>query len=248
MVGVESILSARAALAEKPAAVEEALLELFAPTSGNTTVNRHSFNGNNAALWRSDAIHRAKNLAQLTISLANIAEHPSRSWLPVEVTAQARSLSRAYEELGDDGDEHENMPCATLLSEVATRLTNVFGRARQVAILVEATPLLLPRDMRRALVLMCSEMVINALKYGYPAETTGTISVVLASTPDGIELVVEDDGVGIVKNYAPGQGGGLLDQLAGVAGTVLKRTTGGSGHGFRVSAMMPVHVSQKISA
>ena len=234
-MGTDSISMASTAVAGNPVAAEVAMLELFAPTSRKRAVQP----GSNAPLWRSDAIHRAKNMAQMTTSLARMAEHPSRDWLPMEVAAQARSLSRIYDELGDGGDPRERMPCALLLTEVATRLTHIFGRVRHVATRVAAEPVMLPRDRRRALVLMCSEMVINALKYGFPAEMPGTISVALTTTPLGIELVVEDDGVGIVGEYSPGKGGGLLDRLADVVGAAVRRTAGGSGHGFRVSALLP---------
>ena len=80
-------------------ATEEMILQLFAPVPphGNKF---SSFKTDHGSLWRADAIHRAKNMAQLTGSLASLAEEPSRDWLPREMVAKTRSLARAYAELG----------------------------------------------------------------------------------------------------------------------------------------------------
>lgn len=223
---------------------EIGLLELFAPTrnvAGNVHRESRSLH---ASLWRADAIHRAKNMAQMTASLAVLSDHPSRHWLPATVTAQARGLSRAYEALGADDDQQKLVPCKGLLTEVASRLGHIFGQARQIAVTVSAQSILVTPEVRRALVLLCSELVINALKYGYPTKIGGTISVHLQTNAEHIQLVVEDDGVGSVESYAPGQGSGLVDQLCAVLKAELIRTSGNKGHGFTVLVIMQAAHSQ----
>ncbi|MGI4730421.1 MAG: ATP-binding protein [Janthinobacterium lividum] len=180
----------------------------------------------------------------MTTALADVADHPSRRWLPPEVTTQARRLSRAYDELGVDDDDQVRVPCAPLLTEIATRLADIFGRSRQVAIIISAEAVLLPSDVRRALLLMGSELVINALKYGYPTGAGGTISVSLIAQSGEVELIVEDDGIGLIETYSAGHGGGLLEQLRVVLGAKVTRTTGLAGHGFRVSILVPIDVPQ----
>lgn len=231
-----------------PIALEAGLLELFAPTRAPAPADISSPRSEHAPLWREDAIHRAKNMAQMSTSFANVADHPLRRWLPTEVTAQARCLSRAYEELGIDGDTKAPVPCAALLTEISTRLADIFGRSRHVAIVISAEPVLLPAGVRRALLLMGSELVINALKYGYPNDAGGTISVRLAARHGEVELIVEDDGIGRVETYSAGHGGGLLEQLSAVLTATVTRTAGGSGHGFRVSTLMPIRMSQGSNA
>lgn len=223
-----------------PAAVETVLLELFAPARPPGRGGTGRSGSGHAPLWRQDAIHRAKNMAQMTLSLASLADDPTRCWLPPDVTKQARCLSRAYDELGVDDDPRARVPCAALLTDIATRLADIFGRSRRVAVVVDAQPVLLPPDVRRALVLMGSELIINALKYGYPTMVGGTIAVGLAARDDAVELVVEDDGIGRADTYAAGHGGGLLDRLGTVLGATLTRCSGGQGHGFRVTVTVPV--------
>lgn len=218
-------------------AVEAEMLELFAPlaTSGKDgSMGRLA----NAPLWRSDAIHRAKNLAQLMSSLARVAAHPSREWLAGDIVAQSRSLARAYEELGTEIRPRDLVPCASLLIEVATRLTRIFGTARGIAITVDADPVFMVPDMRRALVLMCSEMIINALKYGFPAETGGSILVRLTNGEGGVTLIVEDDGDGHVAHHSAGHGSHLLAQLGRVLGASVVRSPGVKGRGYRIIALL----------
>lgn len=222
--------------------LEAELLELFAPTLSSTPINALLLLSEYTPLWRADAIHRAKNMAQLTRSFAEVVDHPSRRWLPTEVTAQARRLSRAYEELGVDNDTQARVPCAALLTEIATRLTDIFGRSRQVGIVISAQAVSLPIDARRALVLMASELVINALKYGYPTQAGGIITLTLAANHSEVELIVEDDGIGDAETYSPGHGGGLLDQLSAVLAASVKRTSAKTGHGFRVVTTVPINV------
>lgn len=237
------LMTARASL-RPPVAIEAGLLDLFAPAVAHplatgAMAGPEMTGADWATLWRSDAIHRARNMAQLSTSLANVAGHPTREWLPHCVTAQARGLSRVYEALAVDGDRSTPVPCAEILREVVTRLTLVFGRARRIVGIVSAEPVRLPPDKRRALVLMCSELVINALKYGFPDDRGGTIAVGLGATPDGIELIVEDDGIGMIEGYAPGYGGGLLDRFGALLGATVTRAASPGGHGFRISVLLP---------
>lgn len=115
-------------------------------------------------------------------------------------------------------------------------------------IAVSAEAVLLPPDVRRALVLIGSELVINALKYGYPTEAGGTISVSLVVTYGKVEMIIEDDGIGLVETYSAGDGGGLLEQLRAVLGATVTRTTGRKGHGFRVSTLVPIDMPQSYAA
>lgn len=225
--------------------IEAGMLELFAPTNSRPSQEGFFRQTDNSRLWRSDAIHRAKNMAQLAISLANVAAHPSRRWLPDDVVAQARGLARAYEELGVEYTSADEVPCAPLLKEVATRLTGIFGRARDITVIVVTDLTNLAPELRRALVLMCSEMIINALKYGYPSDDGGTIRVSLTEAADRLTLVVEDDGIGLVVGYSAGHGGGLLDQLGAVLGATVARSSGNDGHGYRIEASMPLRVTQR---
>ncbi len=83
-MGAETIALPDAVRQPSPIAAETELQELFAPTH-LATLATTPLRREHARLWRADAIHRAKNLAQMTTSLADVAGHPSRRWLPPNV-------------------------------------------------------------------------------------------------------------------------------------------------------------------
>lgn len=217
-------------------ALETGLLELFAPSAPPASPNRSEY----AQLWSSDAIHRANNLAQLSVSLAGVAENSSRRWLSPAIATQARSLSRLFAELGIDPDPTEYLPCADMVTQVASRLTSIFGQARNITCKVATQAIYLPAEQRRALVLICSELVINALKYAFVSEAGGVICVRLEQRRCAIELVVEDNGTGTSKTYSKGHGGALIDELASLLGAQITRTCRADGAtGYRISVWVP---------
>ena len=150
--------------------------------------------------------------------------------------AKTRSLAAAYEQLGTDCGTALQVPCAPLLITISMRLVEIFGSARDIAVSIDADTVKLVPDMRRALILMCSELIINALKYGYPGSTGGTIRVALKNRDAGLVLTVENDGTDYTSNCRANQGSALLDRLSAVLGASLERGSCSEGHGYRVGA------------
>ncbi|TPG12423.1 ATP-binding protein [Sphingomonas oligophenolica] len=225
-----------------PVGVETLLLDLFAPPGADRQRGGDDHARDLAMLWRVDAVHRAKNLAQLSLSLAHVVADPANRWNVAASAAPARSLARTYELLGRDGDHPAPVPCFALVSEIAVRLAQMFGRARGIAVEVVGEEVFAPPEHRRALALMCSELVINALKYAFPAGGPGTITVSLEHRDDGIALMVADDGVGVPNSHGLGQGFGLLDRLAHVLDATVVRSTNVNGAGWCVTVGVPAIV------
>ena len=67
--------------------------------------------------------------------------------------------------------------------------------------------------------LIVTELVINALKHGFPSSrSSGVITVYYRSSEAGWTLRVEDDGVGFPQDMdeaKPGLGTGIVEALAG---------------------------------
>ncbi|QNM82795.1 sensor histidine kinase [Sphingomonas sabuli] len=221
---------------DSPGPVAEVdLLEMFAPAE---PAGPSACPVSSGPLWRADAIHRARNLAQLAMSLANVGSCPTRCWLTPKMAAEARALSRAYEELGTDHPD-ATLSCDKGLRDVVSRLVLLFGSERGIRALVETQPVDMPAESCRALILSCSELVINALKYGYTGDRGGHIAISLARTATGAELVVGDDGEGSADLCTAGSGSRLLDQFGEMLGARIDRESGPGGRGLVVRIAIP---------
>ena len=126
-----------------PLIAETRLLDLFAPASPACSINLSRPRSEHAALWQADAVHRAKNMAQMTLALASIAANPDRTTFLIQDIVRVRRLARTFEVLGDDSDGDTPVPCALLLTEIVSGLVDIFGHAR--------CALQIPPSSRRAL-------------------------------------------------------------------------------------------------
>ncbi len=117
----------------------------------------------------------------------------------------------------------------TLCDDVRMTLVGV----RPIAFKCEAASEQLASDRAVPLGLILNELLTNALKYAFPDERTGAVSVLF--TRDGQEMVltVTDDGVGIgaPKPKASRRGGGLGSTLVRAMASQLGGTVTSSGEG-----------------
>ena len=226
----------------KPAPIAQTLLDLFSPTTGYGEAPSETGGIDRRALWAADALHRANNLAQMSSSLAAHGARHRQGLHADDRGAQARALSRAYAELSVIAAIGREVPCAPLLHAIAMRLVALFGNERSIRLHVSLDHVTLPVEQRRALILIASELVINALKYAFPADTSGMISITLSQWADKIELAVADNGCGLLpQGAAKGAGTGLMKKLAVLLDADLRwfSTEGG----LRVVLSMPCPVA-----
>ena len=225
--------------AATPPEVEKHLLDLFAPKRVPNPRSLHSSH-DRAELWHSDALHRANNVAQLFNALAYVARRNGTAWATEEILSEMHKLARIYQRLGRQSPRQEH--CSEILREVATSLLRIFGRERHIKGDFQLQDISLPFEKLRALVLICSELLINSLKYGYPNERAGCILVTLKKSRDNAELVVEDDGVGLGEQIEPGQGRGLIDQLCKILDAKVATGTNARSTGHRVLVSVPLQL------
>ena len=177
-----------------------------------------------AVIFTAEAAHRAKNLAQLSQAVIRLCLATGSE----EIEAAA-ALAQAYSEIGDASDCAVAVSSKDLLIQVVSGLVLLFGRGdRNVAIHIRAGELLLPPDRRRLLVLIASELVINALRHAFPVGRAGLINVFLRVDEGHACLTIADNGIGY-EGAQPGQGGELLDSLAAMLTGTLKRCTSPTG-------------------
>ena len=89
---------------------------------------------------------------------------------------------------------------------------------------LSAEPIRVETDRAVSIGLIVNELVTNALKYAYPAGQFGPIRVGFSRVaPTGVQLVVEDDGVGYPDGAAP-QGSGLGAMIVSAMARTAKAT------------------------
>ncbi|MDX2233809.1 MAG: sensor histidine kinase [Hyphomonadaceae bacterium] len=98
------------------------------------------------------------------------------------------------------------------------------------------------RDRILPLGIIVTEAVMNAAKYAHPAGVAGTVRIACAHGADGgLDLTVDDDGVGFPVGFDPARDGGLglrvIRALARQIGAACVFTSGGLG--ARVTLALP---------
>lgn len=169
-------------------------------------------------LWAQEATHRALSMLRLLS-----APHRRNRGRPSPPTIYERRLAlhlaaelRALETVGTTGA----LPCSGPLREIARDLVALFGPAvGQVTLDTDVAAFGLPGYRRRALVLLASELVTNALTHAFHGRGEGRISLRLQRAGrDWVRLQVGDDGTGYARGRpAPGRSvtGALTDLLQG---------------------------------
>jgi hypothetical protein len=107
-------------------------------------------------------------------------------------------LATLHRHLYSEGEIHTiNMP--SFLSELCGQLFQAMGETPggRIKLIIEAEEIRLSTDQAVPLALIVTEAVTNAIKYGFPDERSGTVSIHLTQHEAALDLVIADDGVGI---------------------------------------------------
>jgi two-component sensor histidine kinase len=182
------------------------------------------------AVLLSELVHRVGNDLAMLASVIELQRHAAtdpavRSALAA-AAERVRVLGQLHARLGWR-DPQVVLDSRVFLDELCDDLHTTMVGLRPVALEVRAESHALMRARAVPLALIVSELVTNALKYGFPNEGAGTVTVRFARDGAAFQLVVADDGVGMA---ALSRGGGLGHQLV----RALARRLGGgfeAGHG-----------------
>lgn len=185
-------------------------------------------------------IHRANNLAQIAIGLPRI--EPTRFGLEAIplLAADGEALAAKYAELGATADPSVALPCGMMLEQITTALVAIFGRGSPIDLRLGLDDIDLMPDRRRAMILIASELLINALKYAFSGRGSGVIHISLGTRGEVCELLVEDDGIGLTGTEPSGSESGLVAAMTGLLDGHFERG-GRLGGGARLSIIFPLH-------
>jgi two-component sensor histidine kinase len=152
--------------------------------------------------------HRSKNNMQvvtsiLALSSGKIDDEAARAVLK-DVINKIGAMSLVHQKLYESKDL-SNISMSDYIGELAGLLVASFGlKAGKVELGLDLEELSLQVDTAIPCGLVINEIVTNSLKYAFPGERRGRISISMrASGSDRVELRVADDGVGVAPGFVP---------------------------------------------
>ncbi len=182
----------------------------------------------NHTVWMKEAMHRAANLEHIAANWQRVAGRNRIGWSnPTETIKRASTLAKAYRSL-HKLDHSGVCPCVDELKNIAYGLVAIFSHTvGPVMLSLNLQPVMLEPEQRRAVLLVASELVMNAMRHAFIGRQSGAIRVSLhweEVREEGI-LAVADDGRGPDGiTVRSGHGHGILRGLAAVLeGTITWR-------------------------
>jgi two-component sensor histidine kinase len=153
--------------------------------------------------------HRVKNSLQLVSSLLRlqarrIPDAVARRQLE-DATTRISTIAHIHQRLYRDQDI-KRINFGAFLSELCADLQ---GSASHCALEVHSPSFQVTTDRAIPLALVVNELVTNAFKYAYSADSGGRVSVDVTRHDGEIEISVKDEGVGLPEGFAVAGGGNL---------------------------------------
>ncbi len=187
--------------------------------------------------------HRIKNSLQLVASMMRLQARRESG------TSARAALLAAAARVGSVAGIHDALQATrgldaidlgAALQKMGAALQAMAGDEGHIQVIVHAEPLEVPVALAQPLVLAVNELVVNALRHAFGDRDSGSVTVVLLRTQDGMTVSVADDGIGLPPNHAsaPGYGMSLVDMMIKQIGGEL-RTETRSGARFTISAPLP---------
>jgi two-component sensor histidine kinase len=146
--------------------------------------------------------HGVKNSLQIIASMVRIEAQGHKSGEGKSaldrVSHRIDALAHLYSKLSEAGSV-EMVDTATYLSELCRDLIASVHKEESTAIVLKTDigSEHLPTDRAIPIGLIVNELVTNAVKYAFPADTKGTVLVTLKRVPGELRLTVADDGQGV---------------------------------------------------
>ncbi len=149
--------------------------------------------------------HRVKNNLQIISSLLNLQRRyikdPEDAKLFLDSQMQVRSMALVHEHLYQS-DRISRIDMQSYLRTLCDNLFEAYGAYTQgVHLDFQVEEVAFEISTATPLGLLVNELVSNSLKYAFPGQRGGNISIQLNTTSDTCVLVVKDDGVGLPENF-----------------------------------------------
>jgi two-component sensor histidine kinase len=219
--------------------VKQILLAIEDVTERVMLEREHAAAHERIATLLQELTHRIKNNLQAIAAMIRIesgrqTRGPGQAALE-RVSDRISAIGRLYAKL-EKADTIETVDAATYLEEMCADLIAAVQReGRAISLKTEIARVLLSTSQAIPIGLIVNELVMNAVKFAFPGETSGTIVVTLDRGPGELHLTVADDGSGVDPQRADsGLGGRLVDSLAQQLDGRVERESGSRGTTVRL--------------
>src|ERR1041385_7531689 len=159
--------------------------------------------------------HRVKNnlavIASLLSMKADASENAEARSALEESQERVRSMALIHEHLYNS--EHlDRVNVRDYIQDLVNELRSAFnGRSGRIAMELAVEPIELEIERAMPLALILNELLTNSFKYAFPNNREGTVRVSFRkSEPGALELVVEDNGVGLPPGRLTEENGNSL--------------------------------------
>jgi two-component sensor histidine kinase len=169
--------------------------------------------------------HRVKNNLHMVISLLESqAMYLENDALKAMKSSKHRifSMSLIHQKLYQSEDV-KTIDMSIYLPELVNYLRDSFDAGKFIHFNLEVDPVQLTVSQAIPLALVLNEAITNSVKYAFPDNRLGEISIKMRQTGENIELIVRDNGVGMVKatedtgldSLGLKLMGGLIEEISG---------------------------------
>jgi two-component sensor histidine kinase len=145
--------------------------------------------------------HRVKNNMQVISSLLSIQSRDIKDEKALKAVNDSRNRVRAMALIHQSLYTEDDLK-GIRTQEYITKLSNsLFSSYRvdvdRVKLEMDVDEMVIDVDSIVPIGLIINELMTNSLKYAFPDERKGTITIIMKEVPEGLRLEVADDGIGI---------------------------------------------------
>ena len=214
---------------------QQILLAIEDVTERVRLLREHEIAGERIGMLLQELTHRVKNSLQFIASMVMLEARSNGSGEAKaaleRVSHRITALGQLYSKLSK-ADTVEAVDAATYLDELCRDLIASVHKEDPTSIVLKTDieSELLPTDRAIPIGLIVNELVTNVVKYGFPGEAKGTVTVTLKRVPGELRLTVADNGQGLDPRRADsGLGRKLVDGFAQQLGGQVERKSDSQG-------------------
>ncbi len=145
--------------------------------------------------------HRAKNSFSMIYNMVHLMKNSSTSDEAKSILDEAASRINVVSEMYDLLYSSDSIT-EVLLDEYLPKVVNSLAITRgNITIKNNCEAVTMPAKTGLSVGLVAAELITNSIKYAYPGNKKGTITMTLNKTDAGALLEVKDDGVGLPEGF-----------------------------------------------